>query len=225
MSLVSLTDMKTYLGIIDTSQDVFLQQQLDIISASIEGYCGRVFSSASYTQTYQAQDFEPAYRKHLFLFHYPVSVVTSVKEINGDSSQETILATNEYLLQDKTGKIKRKTNFNRFKDWFITYGSLSQVEIIYTSGYATIPLPIQDVVYSLVTERYNKNQNGIELNFGNDVQRVSIPGVMSIDFDYTLQANERSNAFGMILGNYANVLDMYRSERVLTGEIKENYVV
>ncbi len=47
---------------------------------------------------------------------------------------------------------------------------------------------------------------------------------MSIDFDYTLQANERKTGFGMILGNYVNILDQYRSERPLIGAIKENYV-
>ncbi len=38
--LVSLADMKTYLGIGDASYDDFLTEQLVLFSSAIEGYCG-----------------------------------------------------------------------------------------------------------------------------------------------------------------------------------------
>ena len=72
---------------------------------------------------------------------------------------------------------------------------------------------------TVVDERNNKINN-IAPNFGSNVQRLSIPGTMSIDFDYTLQANERSSSFGMFLGNYINVVDYYRSERVAIGQVE-----
>jgi len=101
---------------------------------------------------------------------------------------------------------------------------LQELEVEYTAGYSDIPSVIEDVVFNVVEQRYNKKASGVALSFGNDVQRVSIPGVMSVDFDYTLQANERQSKYGMILGNYGNVLDPWRSERALIGEIKDNYV-
>ena len=223
MSLVALDDMKTYLGIalVDTTYDVFLQSQLDIISASIEGYCGRKFLQATYTQTFEAQDIPTNTSvAELYMYHYPTISITSVKEKL--DTDETIVTT--YTNHSPSGKIYKVDSSNGRENWFQEYGNTSQVEIGYDAGYATTPLPIQDVVYSLVEQRYNKKVSGIAISFGDDVQRISIPGVMSIDFDYTLQANERKSAYGMILGNYSNVLDQYRSERAMIGTIRDNYV-
>ena len=225
--LVSLADMKDYLGIADASYDAFLTSQITIISDAIEGYCGRKFLAADYTQVFEGQDFESDDTGFLHLFHYPINSITSVKEISYNSdatTNEKTYESTEYGFHDLSGKIYKKTKGNQRMSWFSEYGVLSQVEIVYNAGYATCPAPIEDCVYNLVSERYNKKVNGIELAFGNDVQRVSIPGVMSIDFDYTLQANERKSAYGMIIGNYSNVLDLYRSERRIMGSIRENYV-
>jgi hypothetical protein len=226
--LVSLSDMKDYLGIVDNTYDTFLTNQITIISDSIEGYCGRIFSSASYIQTFYGADFEKDLdSQYLYTFHYPVTAVSEVKEVQKNSdgtTRETIIPSDEYLFNGKVGKFYRTFDTGLRRFWFSDYGSNSQVVISYTAGYASTPTPIQDVVFNLVEQRYNRKVAGIDLGFGNDVQRVSIPGVMSIDFDYTLQQNERSSAFGMILGNHINILDHYRSERSLVGSIKENYV-
>ena len=73
-------------------------------------------------------------------------------------------------------------------------------------------------------ERYNKKSSGVDLNFGSDVQRVSIPGAISIDFDYSLSNNERKSAYGVILGSNSNILDDWRSERSVIGSGKLEYV-
>lgn len=228
--LVSLSDMKDYLGETTNTYDTFLTNQITIISDSAEGYCARKFLSATYTQTYYGRDFDKDNdAENLFTYHYPVTSVASVKEIEKDGDgvdiNTTTLTTDEFLFHPESGKFKKTTRDGYQRFWFTEYGYNSRVEIEYTAGFATTPTPIQDVVYNLVEQRYNKKVAGIDINFGQDVQRLSVPGVMSIDFDYTLQSNERKTAFGMILGNYVNVLDMYRSERKLVGEIKENYVV
>lgn len=210
MSLVSLDDMKTYLGIplVDTTYDAFLTEQLAIISEAVEGYCGRVFSLMNYTQTFYKDEIDRA-TQELHLFHYPLVAVSSATE-----GLEDISTTIRPHLP--TGRIKEPSRY------FFSYGD--EVVIEYSAGYANIPQPIRSVVMSLVEERYNKKISGVQINFGSDVQSVSIPGTISIQFDYSLQSNERKNAFGMLLGNYANVLDMYRSERVLVGSIGVNYV-
>lgn len=228
--LVSLSDMKDYLGETTTIYDTFLTNQITIISDAIEGYCARKLPSASYTQTFYGHDFsQDNDAENLFVYHYPVSAVTSVKEIekdgDGNDLNTVTLTTDEFLFQPSSGKFLKRTKDGQKRFWFTEYGYHSRIEIEYTAGFVETPTPIQDVVYNLVEQRYNKKVAGIDINFGQDVQRLSVPGVMSIDFDYTLQSNERKTAFGMILGNYVNVLDMYRSERKLIGEIKENYVV
>jgi len=85
-------------------------------------------------------------------------------------------------------------------------------------------MSVRSVVYSLVEERYNKKLNGVNLNFGSDIQSVSIAGTISVQFDYSLESNTRKIGMGTILGNYVNVLDKYRSERVISGSGRLAYV-
>ena len=220
--LVTLDAMKSYLGISETTYDDFLTSQINLISSTIENYCGRKLNNASYTQTFYFSDF--AGDKVLNLFHFPIVSITTVKEIvDTDPITEVPVESTEYRIKKSEASLKR-VYYGIPTNWFLNLDTLGKVEVVYNARYVEIPLEIQSVVFSLVAERYNKHTSGISIDFGNDVQRVSIPGTISIDFDYSLQANDRNNAFGMIIGNYANVLDYYRSERTVTGEIKENYV-
>lgn len=201
--LVSLSDMKTYLGIpsTDTTYDSFLTSQLTLVSEVVETYCRRSFEQRTFTETFYKDDFDRT--KTLSLFHYPIISITSVEEDGVE------LDTDYYRLHKGTGLITRTDDYYFF--------SGEEVEVVYSTGYATYPTPIIDVVQSIVQERYNKKTSGVDLNFGSDVQRVSIPGTISIDFDYSLSNNERSTPFGVILGSYVNVLDYYRSDRAVVG--------
>lgn len=222
MGLVTLTKVKDYIQETGSTYDTFLQEQIDLISEVVEAYCGRKFEVASYVQTFEAQAYMSVDKFKIYTYHYPVTTITEIKELDGGSLDEEVIT--DYTPDFKTGILRKVDSCNRREQWFQNFGATSQVEVSYDAGYAIIPAAIQDTVCALVAERYNKRKSGVDLNFGSDVQRLSIPGVMSIDFDYTLQANERSVRFGMILGNYVNNLDHYRSERVITGEIRENYV-
>ncbi len=207
--LVTLANMKSYLGITSGTYDTFLTEQLNLISDTVEAYCRRIFSQGSYTQLwYNDHDGEKANLKKMLPFHFPLITVTSLK-IDG-----VLLDTDEYRIHKPTGEIKV---IAPPADW-------DEVELIYSAGFATIPTPIDAVVKQLVSERYNKKISGVQLNFGSDVQRVSIPGTISIDFDYSLDNNKKESTFGTILGSYVNSLNFYRSERV-AGVIKENEFV
>ena len=46
--LVTLADLKTYLGEATTTYDAFLTEQIGFFSDAIETYCGRKLLSASY---------------------------------------------------------------------------------------------------------------------------------------------------------------------------------
>lgn len=225
--LVTLEDMKIRLGIPDatTDHDDFLNSQITIISDTIEAYCLRKFEQASYTQTYYYDDFSDITPlRNLLMFHYPMISLTSIEEKDSDGVVSDTLTSSSYRVHSPSGKVKRLEGAYP-SSWF-SNGAYS-VDMVYEAGYAyaDIPKPIQEAVYGLVEERYNKDQSNVNVNFGSDVQRVSIPGAISVDFDYSLQANERTSKFGMILGNYSNVLDPYRSERAVLGEIRTNYVV
>lgn len=209
--IVSLAAMKTYLGLEadDDTYDEFLTLQLGIMSETVESYCRRVFTSTTWVQTFYRDQYRST--RDLTLFHYPVSAVASVV-----SGVDTISSVN-YRVSKKYGMI-------HYKEGFFFCGE--DVAITYTAGYldADMPLPIKYVVMSLVQEKYAKKLAGIDLNFGSNVQSVAIPGTISIAYDYSLTNNDRTSAFGSILGDYMNILDPYRSERALLGASKIEYV-
>lgn len=193
--LVTLSDLKAYLGEATTTYDTFLTEQIGFFSDAIETYCGRKLLSASYVQTFYKQDYNIP-QKNLLTYHYPLTAITHVKE-------DTVAITN-YRAHTPTGTLTSDQYFLQCADI---------LEISYTAGFATLPSPIRYAIYGLCEGVYNKRKSGVALNFGSDVQRISIPGTISIDFDYTLTANDRKNAFGNMLGSYLNVIDAYRSER------------
>ena len=204
--LVNLNDVKTFLGVSDASQDIFLQLQIELVSEAIEGYCHRKFLQNNYVQTIYREDLQDT--KSLPLYHFPLIGAPTVKE-KGHSGSETPVVDFRY---NSTSGVLTKT-FGTF------FQNGPMVEVTYTAGYATLPAIIKHVLLSVVQERYNKKMNGIDLNFGSDVQRISIPGTISIDFDYSLNNNERKSHFGSILGSHLNVLDSFRSERTILGSV------
>lgn len=210
--LVTLAEMKAYLGIptLTTTYDAFLTEQINIISAAIENYTGRKFNSATYTQTFYAEDYDRA-QKFVETFQYPLISVQSILE------EGTALDPADYRTQLPWGRITRNCNLFFF--------NCRDLVIAYTAGFAAIPYELKSVVYSLVEEKYTRKISGIPLNFGSDVQRVAIPGTISVDFDYSLNTNERKNKYGTILGNYLNVIDPFRSERVIVGPGRITYNV
>ena len=217
--LVSLADMKTYLGEASTTYDDFLTEQLTLISSTVENYCGRVFTESSYTQTIYFDDIRTEYiTSNLYLYHYPVTAITSVKEVDYVStvspSETTLTTLADYRPHNPSGYIYRM-NSGQKVSWLSEETYDSYVEVVYTAGYVTIPPEIDSVVKSLVSEAYNKKVSGITFDFGSDVQRIAVPGTISVDFDYSLQSNERKSAFGMILQNYGNVLDFFRSDQYI----------
>lgn len=205
--LDSLANVKARLGITSSADDTFLTTQIDLISDTIEAYCRRVFLETDFVQTFYRGDYRPS--RLLELFHWPVveiaSIVEDGEEVDADS----------YRLHKPTGRITRTDG---------TFFYADETIVTFTSGLETTPTPVLSVLDTLVQERYNKKNSGVDLNFGSDVQRISIPGAISIDFDYTLSNNDRKSSFGVILGNNVNVLDYYRSERAILGNGSLLYV-
>lgn len=205
--LDTLANVKARLGITGTSDDTFLTQQIELISETIEAYCRRKFLTADWTQTFYRGDYEMC--KMLELYHFPVQEISSILEDGVELDED------EWRLHKPTGRIIRTSG-----EFFWP----EETVVNYTAGLETTPRPVLSVLDSLVQERHNKKTSGVNLNFGSDVQRISIPGAISIDFDYSLNNNERKSAFGVILGNNLNILDDYRSERALLGSGRLEYV-
>ena len=219
MSLVTLDEIKTRLGIPlgDTSQDDFLNYQNEFVSEVIEQYCGRKFNSASYTEEFYYDEVvqKEIPLRRVLLFHYPL---ISISDIRIDDESVDLACFRTHLEEAKI--IRQDEGSNSRINFF---QGESKIEIDYDAGYSQVPIIIKEVCLAIIEERYNRDAAGVGMNFGTDVQRVSIPGTISIDFDYTLESNERSRRYGNVIGNHANMLDPYRSERVIIGKIFDTY--
>lgn len=221
--LATLSEVKDFLGETGNSYDSFLEFQIELISETISQYCRRVFEATDWIQTLEHRDFEKYNRNQIMLFHYPAIAVTGFDDVYEGSPSEVRSPITGYRLHKPTATIEGGGGYNYGFAWS-GWGSSNKIEIKYRAGYETIPAPIRHVIYSLIQEKYNRKKSGVDLNFGSDVQRINIPGVIGVDYDYSLQTNETENAFGQILGNYINVLSTYRSERAVIGSVRREYV-
>lgn len=206
--LDTLSNVKARLGISGTTYDTFLTAQITLVSDTIEAYCRRKLLTTTFTQHFYRTDYN--YSAMLQLFCYPVQSITTLVE-------DTVpLDPSTYRIHKPSGKLIRVDHnvFFRAQETVVTY----------VSGYTTLPTPIISVIDSIVQERYNKQASGVDLNFGSDVQRISIPGAISIDFDYAIHNNDRKSNFGVILGTNLNILDPYRSDRAVLGSSKLVYI-
>jgi len=205
--LVTLDQFKDANGITGYDQDDFLTAQLELVSDAVEVYCSRLFASDDYIETFYKEDMIDNVKKPITLFNFPVTAITSVVE-RYDETDMTGTTITGYRYHSPTGILTKN-----FGENFFCNGRI--LEVTYTGGYTAIPSIVKYVINSIVQERYNKKINGIDVNFGSSVQRVSLSGVGSIDFDYSLESNQQKSHLGQVLGDYRNMLDPYRSERVL----------
>ena len=196
--LDTLNNVKTRLGITTTADDAFLTAQIEYISSVIEAYCGRIFLADDYIQTFYREDMKRS--PLLEMFHYPVNAVTEIKV------DTVVKDPTTYRLNKPSGYVTNITS---------TFPEGKEMIVKFNAGYATCPLPVRGVLDALVNQRYNKKKTGVDLDFGSDIQRLSIPGAIAIDFDYSLTTNARESAYGTVIGNHANVLDHWRSDRAV----------
>ena len=216
--LVTLADMKTFLQIVVADFDAELTADLTYYSEAVENYCNRSIEQRTITETFYRQDFREDV--DYSLYHFPLISITTINE---KSPTDADVALNSRV--NKTTALMNVVDDDGVKTrLFQNHGTNAYIEVVYEAGFAVIPMDIQRVVKELVEIDHNKRQSGVALNFGNNVQRISIPGVMGIDFDYSLTTNERTSKYGMLLGGYQNVLDYYVSERTVSGETSIKYV-
>ena len=99
-NLLELDDLKSYLGISDTSQDTILQNCLNASWAMMERITGRELSQATYTETKYWKPFKRRYT--IITDNAPIIEVTSVK------LDDTTVEDDYYLIDEEAGIIRFK---------------------------------------------------------------------------------------------------------------------
>jgi uncharacterized phiE125 gp8 family phage protein len=101
MSLVTLSDVKTHLGITTAADDALLAQLQAAADDFVEQYCQRSFAGGSFTEDH------PGGGRFAFLRNYPVTAVTSV-QVDPDRTfgPETALDPTNYFVHADRGVVE-----------------------------------------------------------------------------------------------------------------------
>lgn len=138
-ALTTVANVKTYLGISDTSQDATIEQLINSVSDDIACRCNRVFLSAERTEKLVGNG-----RQTLLLTYYPITDVKSVA-VNDTALTEV---TDFDVLADEGSLFKIEGVWPKLENYqmlrppyipeipFADENSLKRnIEVVYTAGY------------------------------------------------------------------------------------------
>jgi len=197
MSYPTLSDVKTYIGIGDSSDDVRLTLILAWTQALMEDYLGRELTLTEYTQkSYKIRS------KAIQLANYPVASVTS---ITFDSDAQSV---SDFDLSEDIGSV---------------YGDFTTVDelvIVYQGGFTTLPPVIEQVFYQICEDQYNDYKGMSE----EDIKDVTLFDFAKVSFQQDNSSRQLTYSGVGSSGNipdqlldYLGVLDMYKSDNQWVG--------
>jgi len=188
----TLVEVKEYLGVDASGNDVYLQQQMDATVLSIEHYCGRYFEAMDTVEDFRFTDFDKNYAgiNGVRLKRIPIQDITSIQDASGnDISTEWMRGENGFVLG----------NFPRYEN-FLT--------VTYRGGFEDeIPADVLDVYYRMTTIRNSVKDYTVPLS-GN-LKNESIPNVMTMGY-YNTGSDSTKTGYGLSSpDNFSYTLDNY----------------
>jgi uncharacterized phiE125 gp8 family phage protein len=174
MSLDTLANVKTRLGISGSSDDTLLGLLMDSADAWIANYTGRDFVGGTFTEYF------PGGLELLVLANFPVTGVTSVKiDPAGSFGSETLIAATSYAVHSERGVIQSKVG---------RFGSCAPraVQVVYTTATSSVPNDVKEAYARLVGHWYTHVKTQVAATFQNiDVQKF---GDVTTDYQLTMLA-------------------------------------
>lgn len=135
-ALITLAELKTYLGLTSSSQDARLDALIDAVSAAIEQYC----QNPLIIQTGLAEFYEetPNRSPRLYLKHYPVVQVTDIRD-----EADFLIPLTEVNVRREWGELYRAGGWPRPQD---ANGNPARWRVTYDAGrFATVALVPADL--------------------------------------------------------------------------------
>lgn len=175
MSLDTLANVKTRLGVSGSADDSLLNLLIDSAEDWINNWCGRDFAGGSYTEYF------PGNVEHLLLANFPVTAVTSVKvDPAGAFGSDTIIASSAYAVHSERGVIQSKVGpFVAVSqhaglvnaDRNVWTRSPRAVQVVYSTG-TTVPDDVKEAHAQLIGHWYRRVKTNVATSFQNlDEQR------------------------------------------------------
>lgn len=148
MSLVSLADMKTYLGLTTTTNDTLLNLLIINCSDFINHYVNRRLEAADYKQLYSGNG-----NVELMLDNYPINTVDVLsQELDNENEEYDNPITASKIYRDSSGMI------TLFDDIF-SKGHVN-IYVEYNAGYTVIPKGIEMIAMDLIAKKFKDAESG-----------------------------------------------------------------
>jgi hypothetical protein len=144
-NLAALTYVKNYGNITVSTYDGYLTNRIVAASAEIVNYTNNNFTLANYTDIYDGPG-----SLTLKLANWPVTAVTSVTLEYG-SNNPTVVPGANITIDSANGMISYLPSAT-FVPYF-PYG-IQNIQVIYSAGYANIPVDVQEAVAKIVMNKF-----------------------------------------------------------------------
>lgn len=171
MALVTLSDVKTHLGITTSADDALLALLQGSADDFVEQYCGRSFAGGSFTEDH------PGGARMAFLRNYPVTAVTSVKvDPNRAFGSETTLDTADYFVHADRGVVEALDGpfVPSRPGWRVASDDFpGVVRIAYTTATGQVPAAVTRAYAELVGHWYRQVKTHSALTFLNQLQQTT----------------------------------------------------
>lgn len=201
MALTTLSAVKTFLGISDTSEDDKLTAMVASADAAIKQYCGRQLESATRTEYYSGDG-----SSVLLLRQRPVTSVTSVHvDASGYAGQGTDAfgsstawtAGTDFFVrftdesERNTGELVAIKGPGAFtadgnpKTWGEWPNGVGNIKVVYLGGYTTVPDDLKLAANQIVAQLRNTAEVGRDLSgeklggYSYTIESSGLPGIAS----------------------------------------------
>jgi Phage gp6-like head-tail connector protein len=171
MSLDTLANVKTRLGVSGSTDDSLLSLQMDTADAWIQVYTGRDFAGGTFTEYF------PGNAEFLHLANFPVTSVTSVKvDPSYAFGADTIISSSSYAVHSERGVIQSKVGpfvmdsgplvliNSAVQDW---KSSPRAVQVVYATATSAVPNDVKEAYAQLVGHYYKHVKTQVAANFQN----------------------------------------------------------
>lgn len=175
---VTVTELKDFLRLSGTSDDVLLGGLITAARAAVEKITGRTFITTVY------QLYFDVFPLCIELARPPVQSISSITYIDEDGVLQTLLSS-EYVVDVASlyGRIVPAYD----EEWPDTQGIINAVCVEYKAGYgdaaASVPAPLKEAIKMLASDIYEHPEANVELSLSENksmsflLDAYKIPGV------------------------------------------------
>lgn len=142
---VTLSDAKVHCRVDGSDEDQLIQSKMKTARRMCEAYAGLSF--APQTRIVRMDKF----KRNLILPYGPVLEVTGFTYLDGDGVEQNV-AAEDYVIDVESGI----TRMRPVEDWPDSYGTLNNVAITYTTGYAPndVPEEVKEAILKTTARLY-----------------------------------------------------------------------